>query len=173
MKRTPIEQARGARRTNRHLAGGFLVVALAISAAAHGQSDIALFRNGDRLTGEIKALRQRSRLVRYAHDRRDQPRMGRYRSAVLHDDVRGDSRKRRANLRNARRNDGRRRGPRANRNGAEGPADADHRAHDADQVDPRRSHRNARRSRPQPREGQRSRARRASATTLATAGRRA
>jgi hypothetical protein len=36
--------------------GGFLVVALAISAAAHGQSDVALFRNGDRLTGEIKSL---------------------------------------------------------------------------------------------------------------------
>ena len=36
--------------------GGFLVAALAISVAAHGQSDVALFRNGDRLTGEIKAL---------------------------------------------------------------------------------------------------------------------
>jgi len=35
---------------------GFLVVGLAISAAAHGQSDVALFKNGDRLTGEIKAL---------------------------------------------------------------------------------------------------------------------
>ena len=37
---------------------GFLVAvsALTISAAAYAQSDIALFRNGDRLTGEIKAL---------------------------------------------------------------------------------------------------------------------
>ena len=32
------------------------VMALAMSAAARGQSDVALFRNGDRLTGEIKAL---------------------------------------------------------------------------------------------------------------------
>jgi hypothetical protein len=36
--------------------GGLLVAALAISAVAHGQSDVALFRNGDRLTGEIKSL---------------------------------------------------------------------------------------------------------------------
>jgi len=36
--------------------GGFLVAALAFSAAAHAQSDVALFRNGDRLTGEIKSL---------------------------------------------------------------------------------------------------------------------
>jgi hypothetical protein len=56
MKRIPIEWTCGARRPNCRSAGGFLVVALAASAAAHGQSDIALFRNGDRLTGEIKAL---------------------------------------------------------------------------------------------------------------------
>ena len=57
MKRTRIERAGGARRVNRHLAGGLFVVALAISAAAHGQSnDVAYFKNGDRLTGEIKGL---------------------------------------------------------------------------------------------------------------------
>src|SRR5688572_19665092 len=57
MNLTRIEKARGARRPNRHLAGAFLVVALAISAAVHGQSnDVAYFKNGDRLTGEIKGL---------------------------------------------------------------------------------------------------------------------
>jgi len=57
MKRTRSEKASGARRPSRHLAGAFLVVALAISAAAHGQSnDVAYFKNGDRLTGEIKGL---------------------------------------------------------------------------------------------------------------------
>jgi hypothetical protein len=37
---------------------GLLVVvsALTISAAAYAQGDVALFKNGDRLTGEIKSL---------------------------------------------------------------------------------------------------------------------
>ncbi len=56
MKRAPIEKARGPRRSNRHLAGSLFAVALALSEAAHAQSDVAYFRNGDRLTGEIKAL---------------------------------------------------------------------------------------------------------------------
>jgi Protein of unknown function, DUF481 len=42
--------------SNRFLAGVCLAVALATSGAAHGQSDVALFKNGDRLTGEIKSL---------------------------------------------------------------------------------------------------------------------
>ena len=36
--------------------GGFLVAALATSGAVQAQSDVALFKNGDRLTGEIKSL---------------------------------------------------------------------------------------------------------------------
>jgi hypothetical protein len=40
----------------RTLIGGLLAVALVISTAAHGQSDVAYFKNGDRLTGEIKSL---------------------------------------------------------------------------------------------------------------------
>ena len=42
--------------SNRLLAGVLLAVAFATSGPAHGQSDIALFKNGDRLTGEIKSL---------------------------------------------------------------------------------------------------------------------
>ena len=36
--------------------GGFVIASLTIGAAAHGQSDVAYFKNGDRLTGEIKSL---------------------------------------------------------------------------------------------------------------------
>jgi uncharacterized protein DUF481 len=52
----PVEKAGHERRTHRQSAAAFLAAALATSVAAHGQSDVALFKNGDRLTGEIKAL---------------------------------------------------------------------------------------------------------------------
>jgi hypothetical protein len=55
MRRTPIETGRNERRPSRHLAGVFLAAALAVN-TAHAQTDVAWFKNGDRLTGEIKAL---------------------------------------------------------------------------------------------------------------------
>ena len=53
-----IDRARKKRRSDRCFAAHLLTAALTtlLAATAHGQSDIALFKNGDRLTGEIKAL---------------------------------------------------------------------------------------------------------------------
>ena len=139
------------KRTNR---GGFLVVALAISAAAHGQSDIALFRNGDRLTGEIKSL-DRGRVsfdtpttgvINLEWDDIDQL------FSTTTFEVTLESGERIYGTLAETTGDGEVRVQTAT--GPMEPADADRRANDADQVDRRRSHRNARRSRPQPREGQ-------------------
>jgi hypothetical protein len=56
MKSAAIERAWDQRRPKRTSVCVFLAAALATSAAAYGASDVALFKNGDRLTGEIKAL---------------------------------------------------------------------------------------------------------------------
>ena len=53
-----IDRARKKRLSHRCFAAHLLTAALTtlLAATAQGQSDIALFKNGDRLTGEIKAL---------------------------------------------------------------------------------------------------------------------
>ena len=56
MQCVPTGKAWRERRLSRLLAGVCFAVALATNGVAHGQGDVAFFKNGDRLTGEIKAL---------------------------------------------------------------------------------------------------------------------
>src|SRR5688572_27161756 len=56
MQCVPTERARKEGRPIRLPARVLLAVALATNGVAHGQSDVALFKNGDRLAGEIKGL---------------------------------------------------------------------------------------------------------------------
>jgi len=52
----PIERAGSERPSSRYLTATVVVAALTIATASQAQSDIAFFKNGDRLTGEIKSL---------------------------------------------------------------------------------------------------------------------
>ena len=102
-----IDRARKKRLSHRCLAAYLLTAALTtlLAATAHGQSDIALFKNGDRLTGEIKSLDRGKVSFDTPTTGVINSRVGRYRPAVLHDDLRGEPRQRRTPLRNAGRDD--------------------------------------------------------------------